>query len=177
MSKYDNIYDLVERTAATPRCEFPRLELWEDAARALIKGRLRATNLSDRPAPHSSTMNLRGWLRQFQEALARGGSDPSSFKPILRSIIVRTADFDKWLQGARSKRRGPLPKTTGYQAAARSLFPRIFELISTGQARSAHGAALQLVRSGKVEKKNADEKSIAKRISALYRKEHPTGNH
>jgi hypothetical protein len=48
--------------------------------------------------------------------------------------------------------------------------------MNSGKERSAYGAALRLVRSGEVNKGNADEKSVAKRISALYRKERRIGN-
>jgi hypothetical protein len=145
------------------------LELWENTATALIEGRLPVFNRLDRLNPRTTPkMSLgRGWLRHFRLAVQRG-SDPSSFKQILKHIIVRTADFEKWQRKARDGRRGPQPATTGYQAADRKVFPLISKLIASGQAQSPYGAALLLT--GTIAGKATPENK-ARRISALYRKE------
>jgi hypothetical protein len=45
MSKQNNVYDLVERSAA--RHGLPRLELWQKVVRDLLSGELPALNLSE----------------------------------------------------------------------------------------------------------------------------------
>src|SRR5208337_2616258 len=113
MPKCGTFCDLVERTAARER--LPRLELWQDAAKALIDGNLSAVNpldcLSLRTTPQ---MNWgRGWLRHFLAAVQRG-SDPSSFKHILKLITVSKTEFKKWRRKTSSGHRGPEAGTTGY---------------------------------------------------------------
>jgi hypothetical protein len=166
LPKQSDIYELVERAAERS----DRLMLWQKTARALIERELPAVNLSDCPAPRSAPkMDLGGWLSQFSAALNRGGSDPSSFKHILKLIIVRVADFEKWLRdnGPRGP-RGPQPFTTRLEAADRRLFADITRLIRKGQARSAYGAALQIAKqiAG-----SGTEDSKARRLSKLYRRE------
>jgi hypothetical protein len=160
MRKGSNFFDLVERAAA--RRAIPRLELWERTATALLEGELLISNSAEWPEKR-----LRGWLRQFREAVNRG-NDPSRSKGILNSIPVPPPNFEKWLLNAPRGPRGPQPGTTGYQAVDRKLFPKIDRLIRTGRARSPYGAALliadQIVGS-------SDEKSKAKRVSKLYRKD------
>ena len=65
--------------------------------------------------------------------------------------------------------RGPVRGTTGYQASDRKLFPEITKLIENGEARSAGGAALML--KDKIAGPGSPENK-AKRVAALYRKEH-----
>jgi hypothetical protein len=171
MPKQTNIYDLVERAAA--RRAIPRLELWENTAKALIEGDLPAVNLSDRPAPQAAPkMTLGGWLRQFREAVDRG-SDPNSFKHILMHIIVHISDFERWLRNSSGGHAsGPQHGTTGYQASDRKLFPLISQRKEKGKVRSTFGAALELARQGKITGQGgSSHESRAKRLATLYSKE------
>jgi len=166
MLRDDTLFDLVEHAAV--RELIPRLELWEETAKALIDGDLPAANLLDGLSPRTTpkTSIGRGWLRQFLEAVERG-SDPSSFKHILKLIIVRKRDFEKWRNKTSSGRRGPLPKTTGYQDRDLKLCPHIKRLVDSGQARSGHDAAMQLGRAGKIPGTGSLENK-AKRVSQRY---------
>jgi hypothetical protein len=165
MSKHDNLYDLVERAAARGRV--PRLELWVEAARAVVENKLAVINRFEQPFPGRSPKTYDDWLPEFVAAVRRG-SDPNDFRHILKRIIVSISHFAKWLKNAQGGTKGPQPGTTGYQVVDRKLFPKIARLIRTGRARSPYGAALliadQIVGSN-------DEKSKAKRVSKLYRKE------
>lgn len=166
MSKEDNIYDLVERAAAQRKV--PRLELWQKTARALVDGELSSLNLFEVLQPRTSpTLTLAIWLRGFGAAMDRG-NDPGRLAHILKHIIVRKADFQRWLGKANKSARGPEYGTTGYRTSDRKAFRRISQLIKDGKARGAYGAALQL----------ADElagdgtpESKAKRAATLYRRE------
>jgi hypothetical protein len=164
LPKQSNIYDLVERAAA--RRGIPRLELWQDAARALVERELPTLNFSD-----SQGM---GWLSQFRAAVDRG-NDPARFAAhIVKRIIVRIADFERWLRKA-SNLRGPQPGTTGYEALDRKLFPRISKLKNPGGARSAYGAALQLAKTDQIAGEG-DAKSKAKRVAKRYLRAYPRGS-
>jgi hypothetical protein len=165
MPNTNNIYDLVERAAARRRV--PRLELWQEAAKALVEGRLHVINRFEKPFPGAPVKSYDVWLREFAAAI-NWTSDPNDFRRILKRIIVLTSDFAKWLNNAPSGSRGPQPGTTGYQATDRKLFPKITRLIKAGRARSAYGAALLIADeiAG-----SRDERSKAKRVSAAYRKQ------
>jgi hypothetical protein len=163
----DNIYNLVEQAALN----HPRSELWRAAALALAEGNFAVVNGSELPFPKISPKTYSQWLIEFKNAIFDRGSEPEQFRHILTRVIVHVSDFNRWLRTAPSGRRGPRRGTTGLQESDRKLFPRIDELMSSGKAQSAYGAVLWLVQSGEVDKRNADEKSVAKRISALYRKE------
>jgi hypothetical protein len=65
--------------------------------------------------------------------------------------------------------RGPTQGTTGYRALDRKLFPRITKLLKSGKVRSVHDAAMHLA--DKIAGSGTPENK-AKRLSALYRKEH-----
>jgi hypothetical protein len=168
MPKHGAFFDLVERTAA--RQLIPPLEMWEATAKALLTGDLPAANLSDCPAPHAAPkMSLGGWLRQVLAAVQRG-SDARSFRQYLNLIVVRKADFEKWLRKTSHGRRGPLPESTGYQELDRKLFPLISRLRKEGTARGAFGAALELAKQGKI-KGNGTLESKARRVASRYLKE------
>jgi hypothetical protein len=158
MPKQTNIYDLVERAAA--RRSIPRLELWQEATKALVTRELPAKNLSV----------FVDWLIGFLGSVERF-NDPNGGgrARILKNIIVRARDFDKWLYKKSRGRRGPVGGTTGLQVSDRKIFPSIENLIASGKAFSAYGAALKLHKdiagTGSPENK-------AKRVSARYRKEH-----
>jgi hypothetical protein len=167
MSNYDNIYDLVERAAVRRRV--PRLELWQKAAKALLEGKLPVINRFEKLYP-AAPKSYHVWLPEFAAAINRT-SDPNDFRHILKQIIVRASDFPKWLSNAPSGPRGPQHGTTGYHTLDRKHFSRIDKLIRTGKARSAHDAALQLAAKDKIPGRGTLE-SKARRVSALYRKEH-----
>jgi hypothetical protein len=85
-------------------------------------------------------------------------------------LTIEIAYFKKWLRNAHKLPRGPKQGTTGYQKADRSLFIDISKSIADGK-RSAYGAALILADEGKIRGAGTQE-SKAKRVSALYRREH-----
>lgn len=98
LSKEDNIYDLVERAAA--RRKVPRLELWQKTAKAIVDRDLPVLNLSEVMAPKvAPAVTFGGWFAGFRAAVDRF-NDPSSFAHILKHIVVRTADFERWLRKA-----------------------------------------------------------------------------
>jgi hypothetical protein len=167
MSKYDNIYDLVERAAA--RRQVPRLELWEEAARALEEEKLAVINRFQQPFPERLPKTYHDWFPEFRAAVLRG-SDPNDFRHILKYVLVTVSDFSKWLNNASSGPRGPQLGTTGYSDFDRKLFADIDERTRTGQARSTFDAALQLATEGKIKGSGTPE-SRAKRIATRYRKE------
>jgi hypothetical protein len=95
-----NIYHLVEHAAA--RLGFPRLELWQEASKALVEKKLPASNLLELIDPKvSAAMTFGDWLRGFGAAIDRG-HDPSSFANFLRHIIVRIPNFQNWLSSRTS---------------------------------------------------------------------------
>jgi hypothetical protein len=168
--KEDNIFDLVERAAA--RHGIPPLEIWQETARALVEGELPALNLSVEPAPATHPkMTYRAWLIGYRASVDRF-NDPRS--PVLRHIMVRVSDFEKWFRkwlGNKGKRRrGPTHGTTGYLDADRKQFAAISQLIESGKARAPYGAALILARNRKLAGAGTAE-SRAKRVAGLYRKE------
>jgi hypothetical protein len=170
LPKEDNIFDLVERTAA--RHGIPRLEMWQQSAKALVEGELPASNLLEKPlATAHPTMTYRDWLVGYRASVDRG-NEPTSLT--LKHIIVRTSEFEKWFRrwrrGASRLQRGPQPGSTGLAAADRKRFAEISRLIKTGEAGSPYGAALKLARDGKLAGAGTLE-SKAKRVSRLYRNE------
>jgi hypothetical protein len=164
MRKQENIYDLVERASA--RHAIPRLQLWREAAKALTENELRVLNQSERLSP-AGAPTIAKWLSDFRAAVDRYNDPNRGMARILKHIIVRAVDFDRWLRRANRLPRGPKPGTTGFHDAARRLFPKIRKLIRTGQARSPYGAALLLVDEGLVAG-NAARETKAKRISELF---------
>ena len=98
-----NIYDLVERAAV--RRAVPRLELWQQAAKALVERQLPALNLSQRINPRNSAMTFGDWLIGFRQSVARF-NDPNHCAHILRCIPVRASDFEKldWRNNQREAR-------------------------------------------------------------------------
>jgi hypothetical protein len=171
VSKEDNLFNLVERAAALHR--IPPLEMWQQVAKALAEGKLAALNLLEEPAPITHPkMTYRSWLRGYRESIDRG-NDPRS--PILKNIILRTSDFKRWFarwRSGASEQRGPPPGSVGYSDADRKQFSAISRLIKNGVAESAYGAALKLAHEGKLPGRGTN-RSRAKRVSQLYRKEHP----
>jgi hypothetical protein len=147
------------------------LELWQAATKALLAKNLPALNLSERMNPKIAVTTYRDWLVGYLRSLERFNDPTNGCAHILKCIIVRVSDFRKWLRGVGGGRRGPQQGTTGYRDYDRKLFPRIKRLIDSGAARSAYGAALQLVREMKIEGGGTDE-SRAKRLSQRYRKEY-----
>jgi len=160
LTKQSNIYDLVERAAA--RRGIFRLDLWRDAARALAERELPVLNLSDEPG-------LGWWLSDFRRAVDRGNDPARIAVHILKRIMVRTADFERWLRKA-SNQRGPQLGTTGFQAKDRKVLPSMLRLIADGKARSAFGAALVLARREELAG-GGTPVSKAKRVAKLYLKE------
>jgi hypothetical protein len=166
MPKEGNIYDLVERAAA--RRGVPRLELWEEALRALTEKRLKPLNLDLSEPPNlraSPNITYGGWLSDILRATVDRRFDPARVRYLFGTIRVRLSDFESWLRKASIGSRGPRPNTTGYRDSDRRLFPRMRQLIKSGEARSAHGAAKILAEELKG-KGTVDNK--AKRVS-----EHP----
>jgi hypothetical protein len=143
MSKQNNVYDLVERTAA--RHGLPRLELWQKVVRDLLSGKLPALNL-DSGVAHTTWRN---WLIGFQPALDRQ-SDPNRVARFLKQIMVLETEFEKWLRNAVGGEPGPVVGTTSYIASDRELFSAISDLSNSGKARSPDDAALMLVKDKKV---------------------------
>ena len=168
MGKQDNIYDLVERASA--RHGIPRLQLWQEVAKALTENELRALNLSARLNPVGGP-TIADWLPGFRAAVDRFNDPHSGMARILKHIIVRRADFERWLRKANRVRRGPQSGATGYQRSDRKMFPRIGRLIREAKAGSPYGAALILAREGRLGGAGAPE-SRAKRLAARYRKEY-----
>jgi hypothetical protein len=159
--KENNIYDLVERQAA--RSGIPRIQLWQSVAKALVEKRLVPSKLPNLSVPFND------WLIGFKASVDRYNDPNSGVVRILKQIVVRTSDFEKWRKWELSPgRRGPRQKTTGYEASDRKLFPRVKKLISSGEARSAHGAAR--IIADKISGPGTPE-SRAKRLSARYREE------
>src|SRR5262249_45882887 len=100
MGKTDNIYDLVERAAARDR--IPRLQLWQETAKAITERKLPILNsLSERIA---GATKLADWLVYFRASVDRY-NDLGQRVRILKHITVRTADFERWFKKA-FKRRG-----------------------------------------------------------------------
>lgn len=168
MPKEGNIYDLVEHAAA--RRAVPRLELWQNVARALVNRELPALNLSVLLAPKTApAMTIGAWLLGFRSAVDRH-NDPSRCAHILKQIIVRVADFEKWLRKAADGPRGPQHGTTGYAALDRKLFPQLKAMVKKGDARAAYGAAKKLAFDGKIAGKGTHE-NRAKRLATRYLRE------
>jgi len=71
------------------------------------------------------------------------------------------------------RQRGPVPGKTGFRDQDRQLFAPMAELIKNGEARSPYGAALKLADKAAGPGSPANK---AKRVSALYRKEHAEPN-
>jgi hypothetical protein len=161
LPKESNIYDLVERAAV--RRAMYRLDLWKDVLKALAEGELPVLNPEDGRV---------AWGASQWRASADRGNDPTSGTThALQRIMVRTADFERWLRKA-NKIRGPRPGTTGlYAEADRRTFPAISRLINERKAGSAYGAALILAHDGKLAGDNTTPESKAKRVSERYRKE------
>jgi hypothetical protein len=168
--KEGNIYDLVERAAA--RRHVPRLELWELVLRALIEEELLPSNveLSDLPNRRASQIEYRDWFDDILNAVIDRGFDPASVWYLFKKIIVRRWDFESLPRKGNIGGRGPKPNETGFQKADRKLFPEITRLQKSGQARSPYGAALKL---GDKLAGVGTLGSRAKRVSKLFRKEHP----
>ena len=118
--------------------------------------------------PTVSGMSLLSWLVGFRAAVDRE-NDPRHAACILKTIVVRKADFDRWLKKVNDS-RGPRPGTTGYSEADRKMFRAIANLLHQGKARSAHGAAMILARSGRLAGAGT-ETSRAKRVANLFRTE------
>jgi len=173
-AKEDNIYDLVERASLRT---VPRLELWEQVLQAIIEKRLRplSLDLSERPNPVAAPAETySSWLTNIYRSVAARRFDPNNLAHVFKKIIVRNSDFESFLRKGNMRGRGPMLNATGYQEADRRLFPQIKRLIKHGEARSAHGAALILLKRTKgASKSSSSAESAAKRISALYRKERP----
>jgi hypothetical protein len=170
--RQSNIYDLVEHAAA--RHGIPRLQLWQEVAKALTERKLAIQNdLSERPHPMGGP-TLAEWLIDFRAAVDRYNDPNRRMVHILKRIIVRTVDFERWFRRANRLSRGPQPGTTGFQAADRRLLPKMRKLIKTGQARSPYSAGLLLVDRGLVPG-NATRETKAKRLSKLYRQEEAGG--
>jgi len=66
MRKQENIYDLVERASA--RHAIPRLQLWQEAAKALTENELRVLNQSERLSP-AGAPTIAKWLSDFRAAV------------------------------------------------------------------------------------------------------------
>ena len=167
--KPSNIYDLVEHAAA--RHGIPRLQLWQQVAKALTDRKLRIQNdLSEVLGPHPHVQpTLAQWLVGFRAAVDRYNDPNRGMARILKHIIVTNADFESWLRKA-NKRRGPQLGTTGYCDADRKMFPQIRRLVRDGTARSPHGAALMLADQGKLAGTGKRE-SLAKRVAGCYLRE------
>ena len=161
--KRQNIYDLVEQTAA--QRGIPRLQLWQEVAKALTDAKLKIQS-----SPFNSTGALAQWLVGFRNAVDRCNEPHGGITRILKHIIVREVDFETWLRKAGNLRRGPKRGTTGFRAPDRELFAQMSRLIKKGQARSPYGAALMLANQGRVSGPGTRE-SKAKRLSAAYRLE------
>jgi hypothetical protein len=166
--KEDNIFDLVERAAA--RHGIPRLEMWQQAAKALLEEELPALNLDQNLTPW---LTYRQWLVSYRASVDRG-NNPTSLT--LKHIIVRNSKFErwfrKWRRGASNQHRGPRPGSTGLSDADRKQFTAISRLIKNGEARSSYGAALKLAHEGKLPG-DGTNRSKAVRVSQRYRKERP----
>ena len=165
MGKSDNIYDLVERAAARHR--IPRLQLWQETAKAMTEGELPILNPSERVTPVGGP-TLEEWLLSFRASVDRY-NDLGPRARILKQIIVDTTDFERWFRKTH-KRRGPKHGTTGYRDLDRKAFPEIGRLLKEGKARSPHAAALQLANQGRLAG-IATHENIARRVAVLYRKE------
>jgi len=165
MRKTDNIYDLVERAAARHR--IPRLQLWQETAKAITEKKLPIlNNFSDRDVAGAPTLG--GWLVGFRASVDRY-NDLGPRARILKQIIVYVADFETWFSKT-FKRRGPERGTTGYRDLDRKAFPEIRRLLKEGKARSPHAAALQLANQDRLAG-TATCENIARRVAVLYRKE------
>jgi hypothetical protein len=158
-----NIYDLVERTAA--RRGWPRLELWRSVLSAVQSGELKVTYDPKIKPP----WGWPAWVAGARAAVDRR-NDPNGFARGLESIFITTARFNKWLRSATLKPRGPQRGTTGYREADRRALPKMRRLIDSGKVRSGRSAALALIDAGVVHvPKNVERESVAKRLSARYR--------
>ena len=145
--------------------------MWQEVAKALVERKLAIQNdLSELLNPMGRP-TLADWLVGFRDSVNRN-NDPNGGGRwrFLKHIIVRKADFERWLCKA-NKRRGPQSGTTGYQQSDRKMFSHISRLRREGKARSPYSAALILAREDKLAGTGAAE-SKAKRVSARYRKEH-----
>jgi hypothetical protein len=162
-----NIYDLVEEAAA--RRGIPRLKLWQEVTQALVERTLKTQNgLSVSPHPAVPGISFLSWLEGFRSAV-NNHNDPNSVARILKAILVRRLDFERWLKNAHD-RRGPRPGTTGYQEADRKLFDCISRLLREGTAKSTYNAALLLAEQGKIQGGGTPDNK-AKRVSGRYLKE------
>jgi hypothetical protein len=74
---------------------------------------------------------------------------------------------------ARRAKSGPERGTTGFRSQDRKLFLRISDLMTAGQARSAHDAALILAKGGEIAGAGTPENK-AKRVSVLFLRERGT---
>jgi len=164
MRKSGNIYDLVERTAARHR--IPRLQLWQETAKAITEQKLPILNsLSEQIV---GATKLAEWLVYFRASVERY-NDLGPRARVLKLIIVYTTDFESWFHQTH-KRRGPKHGTTGFRDSDRKAFPKISRLISEGEARSPHEAALKLAHQGQLVGSGTPE-NRARRVAVLYRKE------
>jgi hypothetical protein len=145
------------------------LELWQKVAKALTENELRVLNLSERLNPDGRP-TVAEWLIGFRAAVDRFNDPNRGMVRVLKRIIVRTVDFERWCRRANRLPRGPKRGTTGFRAADRKLFSQMSRLIKKDQARSRYGAALMLVDQGRVAGHGTRE-SKAKRLSAAYRLE------
>jgi hypothetical protein len=75
--------------------------------------------------------------------------------------------------GAPPRSEGPPMKSPGFAIADRAHFQEIKQMIESGTARSAYGAALKLARDGKLAGSPSSPENIAKRVSSLFLKEKP----
>jgi hypothetical protein len=83
------------------------------------------------------------WLPGFRAAVDRG-DDPADFAPhILKQIMVRISDFERWLSKANKLRSGPRSRTTGYRDAARKTGPK------SGKLQSVIAAIKDDIRAGR----------------------------
>jgi hypothetical protein len=145
--------------------------LWQETAQALSKENCPPKTFQKRPFPHAH-QPFKDWLVGFRNAIDRG-SDPNEFQHILKRLIVPKAEFRNWLRkGKKREKRGPEPGTVGFQSLDRRSFPLMQKLMKNGDVRSAYGAALKLAAEHKIPGSGTPE-SIAKRVSARFRKEHP----
>jgi hypothetical protein len=145
-----------------------------DSSRELIRAPITAKHRLDlihnsvserRPGPYGDTVLFRNvesnWNRVEEYLRVRATEQWP-----LEKRSARASDAQQRLE---RPARGPIQGTTGFQDLDRKLFPRMMKLIESGEARSPYGAALilsqEIAGSGTIENK-------AKRVSAMYRKEH-----
>ena len=169
IQKQPNIYDLVEQAAA--RHAIPRLQLWQEVAKALTDQTLRILNsLSEKLNPTGApALTLAHWLNGFRAAVDHYNDPNRGMVRILKNIHVNKGDFDRWFRKANKNRRGPRSGTTGFREADGKIFSQISRLIRDGKARSPHDAALKLAYDGQLAGGGTEE-SKAKRVAGRYLK-------